>query len=106
MWKKLTLFCTFAIFMLAVGGAVTPVWAHANCDDPEGKGKHSPNHPHCGVVNDGTTDDGNLYLVWVDGVCLSGWDENELVCGGDWVAGACMPEGSFWDGTCVWQFSI
>ena len=32
MIKQLTLFCTIAIFMLAVGGAVTSVWAHADCE--------------------------------------------------------------------------
>ena len=64
MWKKLTLFCTFAIFILAVGGAVTPVWAHDVCDELGGKGKHSPGHPHC---VDGTTNDGSLYDVRVSG---------------------------------------
>ncbi len=71
MMNKLILFCTFAIFMLAVGGAVTPVWAHADCG-PGGKGKHSDKHPHCGVVNEDSTDDGSLYLVWVDGDLILG----------------------------------
>jgi len=105
MWKKLTLFCTFAIFMLAVGGAVTPVWAHANCDDPGGKGKHSPNHPHCGVVNEDSTDDGNLYLVWVDGVCVNSGSGQCLnsgygVCGGTYAPLCTIPV----DDVCVEWF--
>jgi len=66
MIKQLTLFCTFAIFMLAVGGAVTSVWAHAVCTE-DGKGKHSLGHPHC---VDGTTTDGSLYDVSVSGALL------------------------------------
>ena len=65
MIKQLTLFCTFAIFMLAVGGAVTSVWAHAVCTE-DGKGKHSLGHPHCDEAT-GTTTDGSLYDVWVSG---------------------------------------
>jgi hypothetical protein len=40
MIKQLTLFCTFAIFMLAVGGVVTPLQAHC-------EGRHTGDHPHC-----------------------------------------------------------
>jgi hypothetical protein len=86
MLKQLTLFCTFAIFMLAAGGAVTPAWAHAECGEG-GKGKHSEGHPHC---VDGSTDDGSLYRVWVDGVCADVWNEESLSCSGDWLAGACQ----------------
>jgi hypothetical protein len=68
MIKKLTLFCTFAIIMLAVGGAVTPVWAHAVCTE-DGKGKHSLGHPHCDEVT-GTTTDGSLYKVSVSGALI------------------------------------
>jgi hypothetical protein len=60
MIKKLAVLCAGAIFVLVVGGAVTPVWAHADCG-PGGKGKHSDTHPHCGVVNEGSTNDGSLY---------------------------------------------
>lgn len=98
MIKKLAVLCTFAIFMLAVGGAVTPVWAHADCG-PGGKGKHSDKHPHCGVVNEDSTDDGSLYLVWVDGefvdhVLVDGvWVDHVWVYGvceaGYWVNGVC-----------------
>ena len=45
MIKQLTLFCTFAIFILAVGGAVTSAQAH--CQE-EGSGlPHTGDHPHC-----------------------------------------------------------
>jgi hypothetical protein len=97
--------------MLAVGGAVTPVWTHDVCDESGGKGKHSPDHPHC---VDGTTNDGNLYDVSVSGALILGtktghdgvgkkesvsvnWDfldmdlgfiQNELVVNGD----ACLGE--------------
>jgi hypothetical protein len=71
MIKQLTLFCTFAIFMLAVGGAVTPVWAHDVCDELGGKGKHSPGHPHCDL-DTGTTTDGSLYKVSVSGALVLG----------------------------------
>ena len=38
---------------------------HEDCgDDPEGKGKHSPGHPHCNP-DTGSTNDGNLYDVSV-----------------------------------------
>ena len=93
MLKQLTLFCTFAIFMLAAGGAVTPVWAHAECGEG-GKGKHSEGHPHC---VDGSTDDGSLYRVWVDGVCAGVWNEESLSGSGDWLAGTCV-DGS-WNGS-------
>jgi len=71
MLNKLILFCTFAIFMLAVGGAVTPVWAHNVCDELGGKGKHSPGHPHCDA-DTGTTNDGSLYKVSVSGALVLG----------------------------------
>jgi len=63
MLKKLTLFCTFAIFMLAVGGVVTPLQAH--CPDPEEypDAVHSGDHPHC---SGGSTDD-QLYDVQITG---------------------------------------
>jgi hypothetical protein len=68
MIKQLTLFCTFAIFMLAVGGAVTSVWAHAVCTE-DGKGKHSLGHPHC---VGGFTNAGSLYKVSVSGALVLG----------------------------------
>jgi hypothetical protein len=46
MLNKLVRLCAFAVFMLAVGGVVTPVWAHDDCG-PDGK--HSLGHPHCNV---------------------------------------------------------
>jgi hypothetical protein len=62
MLNKLILFCTFAIFMLAVGGVVTPVWAH---DDCEPGGKHSSNHPHCNV-DPPPAESYPLYDVFID----------------------------------------
>ena len=44
MIKQLTLYCSFAIFLLAVGGAVTQLQAH--CQKKEGL-PHSGDHPHC-----------------------------------------------------------
>lgn len=84
MIKQLTLFCTFAIFMLAVGGAVTPLQAH--CQDPPRP--HSGDHPHCSeplafpvydvVIDEGYVDaDGGVILPgtgigWVyDGKAVS-----------------------------------
>jgi hypothetical protein len=64
MLKKLTLFCTFAIFMLAVGGVVTPLQAHCpevTEDNPDPV--HSGDHPHC---RDEPTDD-QLYNVKITG---------------------------------------
>ena len=43
MIKQLTLFCSFAILMLAFSGTVTPLQAHCQ---PEGF-PHAPPHPHC-----------------------------------------------------------
>jgi hypothetical protein len=57
--------------MLAVGGAVTSVWAHDFCTEDGGKGKHSPGHPHCDA-DTGTTTDGSLYKVSVSGALILG----------------------------------
>ena len=73
MIKQLTLFCTFAIFMLAVGGVVTPLQAHCVTDDPNAV--HSGDHPHC---PGGSTDD-QLYDVEITGF-ISG-------VGNNWGAG-------------------
>jgi len=102
MWKKLILFCTFAIFMLAIGGAVTSVWAHDACDEAGGKGKHSPDHPHCNQ-DTGSTNDGSLYLVWVDGVCKTWWSDGVNNVCGDRKYGVCADyECTEWvDGVCV-----
>jgi hypothetical protein len=86
MLNKLILFCTFAIFMLAVGGAVTPVWAH---DDCEPGGKHSSNHPHCNV-DPPPAESYPLYDVLIDG----GWNPD---IPGPVIPGSFLPgEGSDW----------
>jgi hypothetical protein len=84
MFKQLTLFCTFAIFMLAVGGAVTPVWAHDDCGPG---GKHSGDHPHC---IDGPKG-GGLYDVTVTGQLAS----NDTYTGHDPVGSAESVEVNF-----------
>ena len=64
MWNKLILFCTFAIFMLAVGGVVTPLQAHCVTDDPNAV--HSGDHPHCNVDSP-PAESYPLYNVDIDG---------------------------------------
>ena len=58
MLNRLILFCTFAIFMLAVGGVGTPLQAHC-------KGQHSPPHEHCNV--EPPPPKNSLYNVFIDG---------------------------------------
>ena len=62
MIKQLTLFCTFAIFMLAFGGTVTPLQAHCQ---PDGL-PHAPPHPHCPADQ--------LYSVKIFGINENGRD--------------------------------
>jgi hypothetical protein len=80
MLNKLILFCTFAIFMLAVGGVVTPLQAHC-------KGKHSAPHEHC--IDLPPAESYPLYDVLIDG----GWDPD---IPGPVISGSILP-GEGWD---------
>ena len=75
MLKKLTLFCTFAIFMLAVGGVVMPLQAHCPDLEENPDAVNSGNHPHCS----GESTDDQLYDVQITGDILG--------VGNNWGAG-------------------
>ena len=64
MIKQLTLFCTFAFFMLGAGGVVSPLQAHCVENDPEAV--HSGDHPHCNVDSP-PAESYPVYDVFIDG---------------------------------------
>ena len=70
MLNKLILFCAFAIFMLAVGGVVTPLQAHC-------EGRHSGDHPHCPPQ----VYDAYDVVIDPDGAVLPGFGEEWLYDG-------------------------
>ena len=63
--KKLTALFTFAIFLLVVGGAITPARAHCVTD-----GVHSGDHPHCRNEGGGP-EGGGIYDVTVSDSLIS-----------------------------------
>lgn len=74
--------CTFALFILAASGTVTPLHAHCVENDPEAV--HSGDHPHCS----GNTTDIRLYDVTITGRNRDGnLDANVFYGeGNDWQA--------------------